>query len=287
MKETTWKALDLFVKGILAVIITGAITVYGIWSQSKQAEIAEANSSLQKELAEENARLRALVEFNSTQKTLDVNVGMQLFSKFVDYYLKPTSETPEAARQTLLLLRLLGLNFQDVPINLKPLFEDLDSRLREPDQVMAASAPELRKQLVGIAQEIANRQAYRMSFLGGILSQPVRVGRNEEVSFAKQGIPLTLKVTAIEEDHVAITLKEEGLANPREIGPFTVSYFDVPIVDNIKLDKSTRIAVLLMDLDSEKNTARVRMVSFLHDLATDRFDIKEMTRDIYTPRFGN
>jgi hypothetical protein len=287
MTETSWKALDLFVKGFLAVIITAAITVYGIWSQAKKAEIAEASSRLQRELAEENARLRALVEFNSTQKTLDVNVGMQLFSKFVDYYLKPTSDTPEAARQTLLLLRLLGVNFQDVPINLKPLFEDLDSRLREPDQAMAASAPELRRQLVGIAQEIANRQAYRMSFLGGILSQPVRVSHNEEVSFAKQGIPLTLKVTAIEEDHVAISLKEEGLANPREIGPFTVSYFDVPIVDNIKLDKSTRIAVLLMDLDSEKKTAQVRMVSFLHDLATDRFDIKEMTRDIYTPRFGN
>lgn len=287
MKDTTWKALDLFVKGFLAVAITGAITIYGIWSQAKQEQIAEANSRLQRELAEENARLRALVEFNSTQKALDVNVGMQLFSKFVDYYLKPASDTPEEARQTLLLLRLLGMNFQDVPINLKPLFEDLDSRLREPGQAVEGSAAELRRQLVRIAQEIANRQAYRLSFLGGILSQPVPLGRDEEVSFAKQGIPLTLKVTAIEEEHVTIFLKEEGIANPREIGPIRVSYFDVPIVDNIKLDKSTRIAVLLADVDGDKKTARLRMVSFLHDLATDRFDIKEMTRDIYTPRYGN
>ena len=119
--DTRWKALDLFVKATAGALIAAAVALFGYWMQEEQRRAAE-----------ENSQLRALVEFNSAQKTLDVNVGMQLLSKFVDYYLKPAPESLEANRQTLLMLRLLSLNFQDVPINLKPLFEDLDKRLRNP-----------------------------------------------------------------------------------------------------------------------------------------------------------
>jgi hypothetical protein len=271
--DSRWKALDLFVKATAGALIAAAVALYGYWMQEEQRRSAE-----------ENSQLRALVEFNSAQKTLDVNVGMQLLSKFVDYYLKPAPESFEANRQTLLMLRLLSLNFQDVPINLKPLFEDLDKRLRESGQ---ASAPELRDQLVGIAQEVANRQAYRFAFVGGILAKPVSVQKGDEVSFLEQGIPLTLKIVNIGDDHVGVVLRELGSANPREFGPFTVSYFDVPMVDNVKLDKTNRVAVLLVKLEKEKNGAQLRLVSFLPDLAIDRFDIKEMTREFSNRRFGN
>jgi hypothetical protein len=271
--DTRWKALDLVVKATAGALIAAAVALYGYWIQEEQRRAAE-----------ENSQLRALVEFNSAQKTLDVNVGMQLLSKFVDFYLKPAAETFEANRQTLLMLRLLSLNFQDVPINLKPLFEDLDKRLRDSGQ---ASAAELRDQLIGIAQEVANRQAYRFAFVGGILAKPVSVQEGDEVSFLEQGIPLTLKIVNIAGDHVAVLLKELGSANPREFGPFVVSYFDVPMVDNIKLDKTNRVAVLLLKLDKDKNSAQLRLVSFLPDLAIDRFDIKEMTRGFYDRRYGN
>ena len=271
--DTRLKALDLFVKATAGALIAAAVALFGYWMQEEQRRAAE-----------ENSQLRALVEFNSAQKTLDVNVGMQLLSKFVDYYLKPAPESLEANRQTLLMLRLLSLNFQDVPINLKPLFEDLDKRLRESGQ---ASAPELRDQLVNIAQEVANRQAYRFAFVGGILAKPVSVQKGDEVSFLEQGIPLTLKIVNIGDDHVGVVLKELGSANPREFGPFLVSFFDVPMVDNIKLDKTNRVAVLLMKLEKEKNSAQIRLVSFLPDLAIDRFDIKEMTREFSNRRFGN
>ena len=178
--DTRWKALDLFVKATAGALIAAAVALFGYWMQEEQRRAAE-----------ENAQLRALVEFSSTQKNLDVNVGMQLLSKFVDYYLRPPAETFEANRQTLLMLRLLSLNFQDVPINLKPLFEDLDKRLRDSGQ---ASAPELRDQLVSIAKEVANRQAYRFSYVGGILAKPVRVQQGAEIKFTDQGLPLMLKV---------------------------------------------------------------------------------------------
>src|SRR5262245_22843612 len=271
--ETRWKALDLFVKATAGALIAAAVALFGYWMQEEQRRAAE-----------ENAQLRALVEFNSAQKTLDVNVGMQLLSKFVDYYLKPAPESFEANRQTLLMLRLLSLNFQDVPINLKPLFEDLDKRLRESGQ---ASAPELRAQLVEIAQEVANRQAYRFAYVGGILAKPVRVQQGKEVSFQDQGLPLTLKIVSIGDDHVMVVLTEQGSANPREFEPFMVSYFDVPMVDNVKLDKTNRVAVLLLGVEKDKSSAQLRLVSFLPDLAIDRFDIKEMTRGFYDRRYGN
>jgi hypothetical protein len=271
--DTRWKALDLFVKATAGALIAAAVALFGYWMQEQQRNAAE-----------DNAQLRALVEFSSTQKNLDVNVGMQLLSKFVDYYLKPPAETFEANRQTLLMLRLLSLNFQDVPINLKPLFEDLDKRLRDSGQ---ASAPELRDQLVSIAKEVANRQAYRFSYVSGILAKPVRVQPGAEINFTEQGLPLMLKVLSIADGHVSVVLTELGSATPREFGPFTVSYFDLPIVDNIKLDKTNRVALLLLGVDKDNSSAELRLVSFLPDLAIDRFDIKEMTRDFSSRRFGN
>ena len=97
--RSCWKALDLFVKATAGALIAAAVALFGYWMQEEQRRAAE-----------ENSQLRALVEFNSAQKTLDVNVGMQLLSKFVDYYLKPAPESLEANRQTLLMLRLLSLN---------------------------------------------------------------------------------------------------------------------------------------------------------------------------------
>ena len=98
---------------------------------------------------------------------------------------------------------------------------------------------------------------------------------------------INTKIVNIGDDHVGVVLKELGSANPREFGPFLVSFFDVPMVDNIKLDKTNRVAVLLMKLEKEKNSAQIRLVSFLPDLAIDRFDIKEMTREFSNRRFGN
>ena len=61
----------------------------------------------------------------------------------------------------------------------------------------------------------------------------------------------------------------------RSVGPFEVTSFDEPLVDNILLG-DFRVALLLLDSSDAK--ARVRIIGFPRHLAADRFDIKDMSR---------
>jgi hypothetical protein len=248
---------------------------------------------------------------------LDVDVGMQLFRAFIDKYLEVSVKSIDEIRENIVLLRLIALNFQDVPINLKPLFEDLDRRIKdliraqdqdivgnmplhnptqsEPSKVGAKTAGrahiendvllELRKELREVAKEVANRQAFRLTFLDGeqikfTLTKKIATGNFESVPYAVQ-------LKSINEDEVEVEILEtefndqfEQIVSPdgRSIGPFMLSYFDMPILDNVKINDTTRLAVLLTDVNGDDVT--MRAVSFQSDLATDRFDVKEMSRGI-------
>ena len=94
-----------------------------------------------------------------------MDLGMQLFGTLMSYYFQSdkSSTRPQTPQQQMLLLRLVALNFQDVPVHLKPLFEDLDSKLITKDD---------KGRLRDIAQEVARRQAFRMTIQGGDDSGP-------------------------------------------------------------------------------------------------------------------
>ena len=114
------KVLDIVVKGGFVAVIGAMVVYYGHRLQNERAKTEETHR-----------RQQALIDVTSQQKQFDVEVGMRLFGTLIsNYFQKDESPLPsEAVRQQLLLLRLIALNFQDVPIDLKPLFEDLDSQL--------------------------------------------------------------------------------------------------------------------------------------------------------------
>lgn len=282
MTESQWKWADLIIKGVGVALITGAITVYSV--NLKRA---------QDELARQDRRLNAAIQFASSQKTLDANLGMQLFQKFVEHYLKnESSSTDQKTEQTILMLRLIALNFQDVPINLKPLFENLDRRIlasqppgknNAADTIAAEPHPKLLNQLRDVAKEVANRQAFRLTFLDGEMLPEESLGVNE-VSFFKT-IPYGVRVKDIQPDGVEILIEEfiynekgeKIFKGGKRIGPFWVSYYDMPLVDNVKIDKNIRISVSLRAIEGSK--ARIRLMLFNSDLAADRFDVKELSRE--------
>jgi hypothetical protein len=317
MTESQWKWADLVVKTLGVAIITGAITLYGIKSRESQQELARIAADAQKDRDRKERQMNALVEFASAQKQLDVDVGMQLFRAFIDKYLDVSVQSIDEIRENVVLLRLIALNFQDVPINLKPLFEDLDrqikDRLRNQDQDIFGHMPshdptqsepseagenpagraqnendvlqELRKELREVAKEVANRQAFRLTFLHGEHTKFPLTGNNATGFF--KSVPYAVQLKSIEEDEVEVEIIEtefndqfEPTVSPdgRRIGPFMLSYFDMPILDNVKINDTTRLAVLLTDINGDDVT--MRAVSFQSDLATDRFDVKEMSRSI-------
>ena len=89
------------------------------------------------------------------------------------YFQNDTLRRPHATRQQLVLLRLVALNFEDVPLDLKPLYEDLDQRLSNPAD---------RQSLRGIAREVSLRQAFRMTANDAYDSGPREVGPGDSLS---------------------------------------------------------------------------------------------------------
>lgn len=213
------------------------------------------------------------MEFSAKQKDVDVNLSMRMFETLLSNYLKTKGEgdKQEAARRQMLLLRLIAINFQDVPINLKPLFEDLDRELtRSQDKQTLREA----------AQEIARRQAYRVTINGVDLKEikvkkengVVQMTLNDRDKAQLENLPFSLGINELGRE----TLKASLIYQDRTIGPFTVGFFDMPIVDNTKIG-DFRVSILLLRLDGDN--AAVRLIAFPADLAADRFDLKELTQD--------
>ncbi len=258
LSENTWKTIDALVKLMGGGAITIAITLYGMKAETTQQNIIEANK-----------RVQALVEITSKQKELDVSLGMQMLETMLKHYFQ-NSGSPSGAgrlRERMLLLNLMALNFHDVPIHLKPLFEQLDSQLTDSTD---------KRQLRQIAQEVARRQAFRLTFESGFDSGAMKVEAGKEISI--QNFPFKVTIAKVAHDRVFASL----VLPDRTLGPFSVSYFDMPLVDNTKVG-NLRVSLILLNTDGE--SAQVRLVCFASDLAADRFDVKELAREIRATRY--
>jgi hypothetical protein len=253
LREKHFQLLDLIVKGVFGAVIAGAVAYYGYVLQDQREKVQERNRNLQ-----------ATVELTSKQKDLDIDIGMRMLSSLMTFYFHEdkSARSDVAIRQQMLLLRLIALNFQDVPIHLRPLFEELDRQLLSEKD---------RETLRAIAQEVARRQATRLTVEHGVDSGPVRVKSGGVVELP--ALLVKARIESIGKDTIFATIVSD-FAKP--LGPFTVSFYDVPIVDNSKL-KEYRFAIVLQKIEGSE--AEIRFIAFPKYLATDRFDIKEAARD--------
>ncbi|MGE3541284.1 MAG: hypothetical protein AB7N91_28100 [Candidatus Tectimicrobiota bacterium] len=249
-REVMWKAIDAIAKLLGAGIITAAITIYGIKTdQARQAAL------------ESTRQVQTLVEITNRQKDLDLNLGMRLFETLMNHYFQKERST-DSVQERLLLLRLMALNFQDVPLNFKPLFEQLATQ---------ATDGQIREEVRDIARDVARRQALRLTLRNGLDSGIKTVKAGDTVLYPN--LQFGFQVAQVSPEAVKVHPLIEG----QTLAPFVVSYFDTPIIDNIKLGPK-RVALLL--LGSTGQEAQMRLIAFESDLATDRFDIRELSREL-------
>ncbi len=253
------KLADLIVKSLLGLLVSGVIAYLGLAFQDRWHQQELANKAYQ-----------AVQESLARQKDLDINLSLKMFETLMSQYLRADRDLapPERARQQLLLLQLIALNFQDTPLNLKPLFQHLAAQL--PD-------PELRQQLQELAAQVANRQAFRLTLQNGLDYGRIAVRAGDEIQLPE--LFSHLQVQSLTDSGVVLLLRSRITARERTIGPFLVTYFDLPIVDNTKIGEK-RVAVTL--LSNNGQTADLRVIIFDSYLAADRFDIKESTKELGT-----
>ena len=194
-----------------------------------------------------------------------------MFSTLTSNYFskEAASADREQLSRQILLLSLVALNFQDVPIQLRPLFEDLDRQLTQPED---------KRRLREVAQEVATRQAFRLTVGGGYNSGPRTVKSGDVLEIPE--LLATVTVESVGKDSIRAYIDSKFAAAGR-VGPFNVGYFVWPITDNTKLGE-LRVCVLLLNTAGQQAT--IRVIGFGSELAADRFDIKELSRALRDKR---
>ncbi len=252
LSEDKYKYLDLFLKGFFGVAVTAAIAYYSITSRNNRDEITRQTN-----------QRNAVVEFISKQKDLDINQSMRMFENLMSHYFQKNASqpSPQDPKEKLVLLRLIALNFQDLPINLKPLYQQLDGQLTDNKD---------RDDLKDVGREVARRQAYRLTATNGqdLGIVPLKAGEPIEIP----SLQLKLLVSKITNDHIEANLN----FGDKTVGPIKVTYFDMPLVDNTKIG-DVRVSLILLEADEKAKTSSVRVIAFDNYLAMDRFDVKDLT----------
>lgn len=226
-------------------------------------------------LAEHNKAITAIRDSWVKQKELDLDLGVKMFQTLLTNFLQTGNLGKiEIRRQQMLLLKLTSFNFQDTPINLRALYEELDSQLTD-----TAEKGELQK----IAMEVARRQAFRLTIQNGWDTGEIPVKPGDEIAL-REDLPFKIRVKGIKNDQIGVSLIP--LDPNRKPLDFSVDYFVMPIIDNTKLG-IYRVSVMRVSNDPvNKTTPRMRIIVFDSYLAPDRFDIKEKTHDYEKENMG-
>jgi hypothetical protein len=234
------------------LLTAGAIAVFGFVTSSKldQRQAMETNTRLYSELM-------------SRREESESALRKDMFVSIITSFLTPS--TTDLAGDVL-NLELLAYNFHE-SLNLKPLFIDLKRRILQEQRAARPIAPaselaDYTNRLERVAREIARKQMKQMIVLEGVGR---RFDRTVDLSADPDGTslePATLVLDSLQtvvgidiqavdrvnrEISVALNLEtpDPELGTQTKSATFLVSFFDFPMIDNIRLARAQRCAIVL------------------------------------------
>lgn len=224
----SWKRLDILVKGLGALLVSAAITFYGIHSEARQFETAERNRKAQ-----------ILVQTLSSRETAAADMRAKMFATLVEHYFEDTAD--DATR--VVILEMIGHNFGD-HLYMRPLFRRLDERLR-------AKGSDQRPALRAAARNVVHTELRQILGSGGeVCPLELSVGESQ-TSPCIQPVRLTLR--AVTEDGAVV------VAEPGEPGGMEVSWFEMPLANHNTLGE-LEYALLLTEASPSEGRARFQVV---------------------------
>lgn len=254
-RTKTWDKLDIVVKGVGALLVSAAITFYGVHSEARQFETAERNRKAQ-----------ILVQTLSGRETAAADMRAKMFATLVEHYFGRPDD--EATR--IVILEMIGHNFGD-HLYLRPLFQRLDARLR-------ATGSEQRPALRQAALNVVRSELRQILGSGGeVCELTLAVGQSAS-SPCIQPVRLTLR--EVDEDGALV------LAEPGEPRGFRVTWFEMPLAHHNTLGE-LEYAVLLAETNPEARTADFQVVRLpiTHYSPDNRLRMDQLIADLTVEDF--
>jgi hypothetical protein len=266
-------------------IIAATVAIVGTMYNHQQAQIAKSS-----EMREVYTKIMAERESsdNNIRATMFGMLFKAMFEK--DSGLKEDPSNVQALKQQIMFLDVLSRNFDTIDI--KPLFEDLDSVMTKKlyyetglSSTQRGQIFLMRADLRRIGKNLSVKQLNALASLSGSEVRRVVIIQMEDgtmqaipddpPSGKKDDFPVEIKPEQIEDgiidltlDYKKIKVAEQGFKAPS----FYITFYDLPYIDNSVLDKEMRVAIVMTkffnvkDLEQFKDRLDRRLLKDYKDM---------------------
>jgi len=265
-KKDTWDKWDVVLRPVGGLLAALSIALVGFFG-SQYLEGQQAT--------ETNIRLYA--ELMSNREKADSDLRKEMFNAIIKTFLESkSSENKPENKKEVLALELIAYNFHDV-IDLGPLFKHVEENIQnnpEDERII------LQKRLEKVAREVADKQIGALEDVGVVRPMTVFF---EDLENNPEGIQLldeTLWLPSADmgssgPDRLFIVEVLDYDQNKKELRvrleiwmedqveadfTFDVGFFDFPMIDNTRLSKGQRVAIVLRRWES--GSAELSLVYF-------------------------
>jgi len=253
-----WDKFEIVLRPLNGLLTAVAVGLLGYYTSNivRQQETRDSNE-------------RVYTELMSSREQSESGLRKDMFQSIIQAFLSPQSGGLEGK---MLNLEMLAYNFHE-SLNLKPLFAHMERQI--------VSSPEKEKKefverLNEVAQEITTRQLvlleqvganYRRSVdfgqlkanPGGIELQPGKLMLDNNPSTERE---FKLSVLSVDVEQRELTV-EMGVSTPAEgmqLRTFRVGYYDFPMIDNTRLSRDQRAAVVINQFGAD--SAELTLIYF-------------------------
>jgi hypothetical protein len=263
-KRDLWDKLAIILQPVGGLLTALAIAALGYMSSNflnRRAAI-ETNTRLYSELMSRR---------EESESSLRKDMLVSIISSFV-------SPARSDLNSEVLNLELLAYNFHE-SLNLKPLFFDMKRRVLKGES--SATTPEKRREYQGysdrlddVAREIARKQMIVLEGVGKKVDRTIDLTQDAEgttldpATLTLDSLQTTFSIDILGVDKkkqeirigLSVETPDPELGRQTKSATFTLSYFDFPMIDNTRLTRGQRCALVLNSFSDQ--SADVTLVLF-------------------------
>ena len=253
--KDTWDKVRIVLQPMGGLLTALAIAMFGFFTSSKldQRQALETNTRLYSELM-------------SRREESESALRKDMLVSIISSFLNPAQSD---LNNDVLSLELLAYNFHE-SLNLKPLFLDLMRRIKRaeagaPSVATKAEYADYTERLENVAREIARKQMIVLEGVGRRFDRTIDLSGDPDGTSLE---PAVLTLDSVQTDFsidvvrvdranrevlVSVSIEAPDPAQGRQtkVATFTVSFFDFPMIDNLRIAHGQRCALVLTNFSEQ------------------------------------
>ena len=269
-----WDKAEIVLKPLGGLLTALAVAIVGFWTSSYLRDRESKEAALRERMQTSDTNARLYSELISKREESESALRKDMFKSIIDSFLRAGSSSLE---DQVLNLELLVYNFHE-SLNLKPLFLHVQREVME-----KGDRGDWMARLYRVAGEITKKQMLVLEEGGQRFDATLDTKKLEFTAAADgsaagfvaqdltaEGVRRNFRLEAIQADpstrevHLRLTIRTPGSRDETDTTAteFWVGYFDFPMIDNTRLSRDQRCAVVLNEFDVREGTADLTLVFF-------------------------